>query len=126
MALTADNLDLSVLRMEGATPIAGFVLQNGTPNILSWTAPNDDQMHRFTVYYVVRVTSAETGGASQVTWNGPDGTAVTTALDPGGHGNGMFSGSQQKLIAPGSTVTVQQSSALTVGAALMWSELWGA
>jgi hypothetical protein len=30
-----------------------------------------------------------------------------------------------QVVKPGSTVTIAQTSAMTVGAAVMWAEIWG-
>lgn len=103
----------------------GFALQNGTPTILSWTAPNDGQLHRFQIIPSADVTSTMTGGQVNATWTYPDGN---------GDGGGLVSGGQvagnnganfiSRIIAAGSTVTIKQTSALTGGAAKMWAEIW--
>ena len=49
-------------RLVATTGVNGFMLQNATPNILSWTAPNDGNMHRLIVFATLHVTSSETGG----------------------------------------------------------------
>jgi hypothetical protein len=117
------DLGMQWLALVASTGLSGFALQNGTPSIISWTAPADGQMHRFMLTEVVHVTSSETGGATQAAWTAPDGTATSTALNSGTHTNGVFSVSQVKMIAPGSTVIYQQSSALTAGAAIAYAEI---
>jgi len=116
----------SLLQNVASTGPAGFALQNATPNILTWTAPADGQMHRFMIIEVVHVTALETGGITQVAWTAPDGTATSTQLNAGAHAIGEFSTSQIKLVAPGTTVTYQQSGALTGGAAQAYAEIWAA
>jgi len=116
---------LGGLVIQGATSVTGYTLVNGTGTIVSWSVPSDGAMHQFSCVAVQRVTSAETGGSIQVTWNVPDGTATTTSLFAGGGGTGVSSFSQQKLVQPGSTVVVQQNTALTAGAAVAWVQLWG-
>lgn len=112
-----------------ATPLAGFALQNGTPTIISWTAPNDGKLHRFLLSATQHVTSAQTGGGVNVTYTAPDGSAGT--LFPFGAGNGVgvsgpLAASQGPVeVEAGSTVTVVQGGALTAGAATVWAELWG-
>lgn len=114
------------LTLQNSTQLAGFTLQNATPNIISWSVPNDGQVHRFAVYGQVRVTSAETGGAIQVAYTYPDGSAVTDSLDAGGHAATHQTFSVRLIMcAPGTAVTVQQSSALSAGAAVAWAEIWG-
>lgn len=117
------------LALQASTGLAGFALVNGTPNIISWTAPADGKMHRVIVPLAVIVTSAETGGAVGISYTDPSGVARTATVNSGGHGAGPWSYDfpQQvaQVIAPGSTFTLQQSSALTVGAATVYAELWG-
>jgi hypothetical protein len=108
-----------------STGVNGFALQNGTPNILSWVAPNDGQAHRVTVVAELRVTSAETGGQVNLSGTLPDGTAFSFAVENGGQGGGQFrSQFTDMLVQAGSTTTLAQNSALTVGAAVLWAELW--
>ena len=109
-----------------ATPAAGFALQNATPNIITWTAPNDGVNHRVQIFGGKRVTVGETGGVVQVNATDPGGGAIARQLDPGGHVAGDFVyTAAQFLVQAGTTVTVQQSSALTVGASVTWAEIWG-
>jgi len=112
-----------------STPASGTALANGTQTILTWTAPNDGNMHRFALTSVVHVTSAETGGGLQLQWKLPDGTADTNGLYAGGSGTGIQinpgGGVFMQLVEPGTTVNFVQTSALTAGAATVWAELWG-
>jgi len=106
--------------------IAGFALQNATPNILTWTAPNDGLPHRVAVFGGVRCSVAETGGVIQINATDLAGGNIARQLDAGGHGVGSFVfTSSMILVQPGSVVTVQQSSALSLGAATAFAELWG-
>lgn len=115
-----------ILGLLAATPVAGFALQNGTPNILTWTAPADGQMHRVLVHAGLRVTSAETGGAVTLTVIQPDGSTYAPGAFAGGSGTNATSGfTAMHPVQAGSTVTLAQSSALTAGAAVVWAELWG-
>jgi hypothetical protein len=115
-----------IMGLLATTGEAGFALQNATPTILTWTAPSDGQLHRVFVIGNAHVTSAETGGGVQLSFNLPDGLAATSQiLNSGlaaGNQNGNF---QTKTVGPGSTVSVSQSSALTAGAATFWGEIWG-
>lgn len=119
------------LSMVATTGIAGFALQNGTPNILTWTPPNDGQMHRFTMFSLIHVTSAETGGLVQVAYFGPfagAGQHVATIFNAalGTDTAGQAPANPfMAVVEPGSAVTLTQTSALTVGAATVWAEIWG-
>ncbi len=118
----------SSLGLMAATPVAGFTLVNGTPNIISWTAPNDGQLHRATFFTTLHVTSGETGGAIGFTYTTPDGFAVASIqLIAGAQTNGAYTANPPRAVvcAPGSSVVVGQSSALTAGAAVVWAEIWG-
>jgi hypothetical protein len=116
---------LGGMGLQAATPVAGFALQNATPTILSWTAPNDGNQHRVLLIGSVNVTSAETGGAvtANVTPPGGGSPAVPQIL-AGGQAAGNHVGLNAAIVEAGSVVTVQQS-ALTVGAATAWVEIWG-
>lgn len=116
-----------VMGLVAATPAAGFALQNATPGILSWTAPNDGKLHRFAVVSSIDVTSGETGGLVIVTYQPPaGGFTPAQQVFAGGLGAGTAPGATIEGIAgPGTTVFVNQTSALTAGAALVWAEIWG-
>jgi hypothetical protein len=114
------------LGVVAATPLAGTALVNGTPTILSWTAPNDGVMHRVHVIGQQRVTVLEVGGAVALTATIPDGSAQAVPLAAAALAAGYFSYSPaDMLVAPGATVRVVQQTALTIGAAVMWAEIWG-
>lgn len=114
------------LALLATTGLSGFALQNGTPNILTWTAPNDGQMHRATLSGELVVTSTETGGAVQATITDPGGTVRNRSILNGGLGASFNSVTGNGwTVAPNTTVTVAQSSALTGGAAILYAELWG-
>jgi len=113
------------------TGAAGFTLINGTQNVIAWTAPSDGQAHTFTVYGQVHVTAIETGGQIQIAYTQPDGNGQTTIIDAGGHGaTGTFglgsSGNFSRQVQAGTTVTLQQGTALTAGTAVMFASLFGA
>lgn len=112
------------------TGIAGFTLGNSTPNVLTWTAPSDGAIHMFVVLSVVHVTSAETGGTIQVIFQSPISGAGNHFSQLLAGGLGTDAGGQTGttifgLVQPGSTVTVQQTTPLTAGAATAWLEIWG-
>jgi hypothetical protein len=117
----------AALGLQAATPVAGFALQNGTPSILTWTTPNDGKQHRFLVLASLDVTSAETGGQVTVTYNTPDGGAGSHTLFSANTAGGVFTpvASFMIICEANTTVTIAQATALTVGAATVWAEIWG-
>ena len=60
--------------LQATTGVAGFPLQNGYPDIASWTAPDDGIMHRVQIYALLIVTSTETGGQVEAFFTLPGGT----------------------------------------------------
>lgn len=113
---------------QAATPLAGYTLVNGTGNIITWNVPNDNQLHRFTVFAAEDITVATTGGTIAVSFTMPDNTGGAWGVLPGTQASLGFNFSQTSylvLAKPGTTVTVLQSSALTAGAAVAWAEIWG-
>lgn len=113
--------------LQAATGLAGFALQNATPNLIVWTAPNDGQLHRCEVVLNKHVTVAETGGAVNcVASSSPDGAGILSTVSfAGGQGVGVFQAAPVFFIPAGGSVTVRQSSALTAGASVVWAEIWG-
>lgn len=113
------------LSLVASTPVAGFALQNATPTIITWTAPNDGALHRVVAVVSLHVTSNETGGAVNLSVTLPDGTARLPAVLAGGTAIGTLAGNYTvSHVQANTTVTLQQSSALTVGAAVVWADLW--
>jgi hypothetical protein len=106
---------------------AGFALQNATPSILSWTAPNDGQPHRVMVVGNENVSSATTGGQVNMTFFRADGSGSNSVPIFGGTvGAGYHAiGDNFAVVAPGQTVSIAQNTAMTGGAATIWLELWG-
>lgn len=116
-----------VMGLLAATPLAGVPLINGTQVLCTWTAPNDGQMHRVMAFASLLVTSPETGGAVNLSVTLPaPGAGANDALFNGGAAAGsQMSYNPGSLVQPGSTVTVNQATALTAGAATLWAEIWG-
>jgi hypothetical protein len=121
-ALTA----LGGLGLQADTAAAGYTLINGTGNIITWTPPNDGNLHWCTIFGGVHVTTLEAGGAISVTYNYPDGTSSTDTLASGNQspGHNLFTARLMPVEA-GVIVTVAQVSALTSGAAVAWAGIWG-
>ena len=112
------------LALQAAT-VGPFTLVNGTPTIVSWTAPNDGAEHRAMVVVSEDITVAATGGAVGWTFTAPDGSAATPTLIAGGQATGAHHATDMAIVGPGTTVTIKQSGALTIGAGVVWAEIWG-
>lgn len=110
------------------TPAGGYALQHGTPTLLSYTFPNDGNLHRAVVIANQTVSSVTTGGSVSVSWTAPDGTAgdwvALSQLNYTGWDDSV-SPTPPLLVKAGTTITVRQSTALTAGAATVWAEIWG-
>lgn len=122
------------LAQQAATPVAGVALVNGTPNILTWTAPNDGLLHRALVIGLVDVTTLEVGGQVTLSWTLPNGNAGSSPVAAAGLAAGpqwfgpttaIAVGMLALPVKAGTTVTLAQTSALTSGAAVVWAEIWG-
>jgi hypothetical protein len=97
-------------------------LTNGTPTILTYTTPNDGRPHQVLITGTMHVTSATTGGAVQGVYSAPDGLVTfTAALSAATQAVGAHpSGGTWATVAPNTTITISQSSAVTAGAAKIW------
>jgi len=114
-------------KLAGTTGLAGYTLINGTGNIpgLSWSAPPDGNMHFAMLVGEIVVTTAMTGGGTQASFTPPSGGAQTLQMSGGGLAVGARAFSNTVLaVAPGTTVIIQQSAALTAGAAILFAGLW--
>jgi hypothetical protein len=114
------------LTLQATTGDTGYTLVNGTGVILSWTAPNDGNLHTVHVIVGLHVTNGQTGGAIALNTTLPDGATVTPNIFAGGAGIMASDQSADKIVQPGSTTTLTQSSAMSAGAATLWAEIWGA
>ncbi|HEY1668492.1 MAG TPA: glycosyl hydrolase family 28-related protein [Trebonia sp.] len=120
-ALTA----LGALRPLAATAAGGYTQVNGTGTVLTWTAPNDGQLHRVILLADLHVTTTQVGGAITMNCDFPDGFANAPSVFAGAASPGGYGAFVGRVVEAGATVTITQSSALTSGAAVMWAELWG-
>lgn len=114
------------LQLLASTGAAGFALVNGVPGILSVVFPLDGNLHRFIVFAYLAITTLEVGGAINVNLSG--GGGFPASLYPGAQAAGLRVNSLSGLaVASGgaNSVTVQQASALTGGAATLFAEIWG-
>jgi hypothetical protein len=119
--------NISQLNLVATTGITGFALVNGTPTILSWTAPNDGNLHRIMFFASMDVSSNETGGAVDIVFTDPAGTIVVWSFFLANQNAGYNYGQATiifPIVKPGTTVYITQGTALTAGAATLWAEIW--
>lgn len=103
----------------------GFALVNGTPLIVSWGAPADGNNHRAILMTTMQVTSGATGGQVTATVTTPDGNTSSPQVYAVNLGGGFHSANATIFnIKAGTTLTVQQATALTGGAATVFCEIW--
>jgi hypothetical protein len=113
------------LQQQAAVGDAGFALQNATPTIISWTAPNDGHKHRWLILCTINVTSAETGGIVVASFT-LAGVLSQPQLTAGGSAAQIVNANYRGgLCDPGTTVSIIQQSALSAGAATLFGEIWG-
>lgn len=102
---------------------SGFALQNATPTILTWTAPNDGNLHSFLVNFRCIVSSNETGGHVGFTFSST-GNGINLNSGTEGAGDHSNESGNTWVAFPGETITVSQLTALSVGAATVYCEIW--
>jgi hypothetical protein len=111
--------------LQATTGIAGFPLVNGTPTILTWTPPNDGNMHYALLMATLIVTVAQTGGIVTLGYNDPSGVARGRTVYAGGLGVSYnLSGYQITPVQGGVPVLVTQS-AQTAGTSTLWAAIFG-
>jgi hypothetical protein len=114
-----------ILALQATTGAAGYTLVNGTGNIITWTAPNDGNMHRVVLMAILLVTTTEVGGSLNVAYTLPNGTAENSQVIVGAQTPGAkLISTAVFLIEANTAFTFQQASALTSGAAVAWAEIW--
>ena len=118
---------LTAMPIQAETALAGYTLVNGTGTVVSWTAPNDGALHRFLILGTLAVSVATTGGSISEVWTTPNGTASGTgiALFTATKAVGVFQASVNGHAQAGTTVTIQQQTAMTAGTAVMWVTIFG-
>lgn len=115
-----------VIGLLAQTAPGGFALQNGTPVLLSWTAPNDGKQHRVAFVCQQFTTAAQTGGQVNISGTDPLGNTFSFGALAAGAGAGAHVNTNSwDLISPGTTVQLVQTTALTAGASIVCAELWG-
>lgn len=95
---------------------AAFALTGGTPTIFTWTAPADGNPHQVSLSASNNCTVAETGGQVTLSYT-INGAAKTPTVFAGGAATGVTVFNTIVTVDPGTTVTLAQATAVTVGAA---------
>lgn len=109
-----------------STEPTGFALQDATPAILTWTTPNDGNLHSVVLTLSLIVSSAQTGGVVQVHFT-IGGQSASLQLYNGGLGTGYHAPSLNYMpftADPNTTVTLEQTTAQTAGAAALYAQIW--
>jgi hypothetical protein len=123
------QINPSGLIKRASTGVPGYTLADSTNTILTWTAPNDGQMHRAELWAIKYVTVVEVGGGVSYSNTMPNGDTNFYDFDAGNNPVGVVTEYLQPwnvLLAPGGTIFIAQQSALTSGASIIWAEIWGA
>lgn len=107
------------------TGASGVALTNGYQNIVTWTAPNDGNLHTVTLIGDMNVTSTLTGGGVSLQFTTPAGTVTYTNFLNNGVVGDHQSSTQPLLVKAGSEVILYQTSPMTAGAATVYIEIWG-
>lgn len=116
------------LVLAATTGVSGYSLVNDTGTIISWTAPADGELHRYKIFAQQSVTSAMTAGELAIVFKSVDGTTETQQFSAGGFSDGVYGPGSfswlDGLIEAGSTITLEQFSAMTAGTSTFWAEIW--
>jgi hypothetical protein len=121
------------LQLQSSTGPAGLALQNGTPTLLTYTAPADGNLHVVEILSALVVTTLEVGGAigASVVGSAPFGNGGPNPIFASAQAAGSYYGGVTGLmvplrfvVGPGCTVNVAQTAALTGGAAAYYGEIW--
>lgn len=113
-------------RLVATTGPDGMSLINGTQTILAWTAPDDGQIHRVKIFSYLHVATDEIGGDVKII---PGDGGFSWNAHNGSKGAGDFhildGGPGDIVLLPGTSVSLEQTVALTGGAATVYAEMWG-
>lgn len=111
---------------QAKTPLAGFALQNGTSDILTWTTPNDGNLHTVDVAGVLVVSLLEVGGLIRLLYT-LGGNQIAQTLWAGGSAVGNYYSAFAGAVTcdPNTTQRLQQNTALTSGSASLFATILG-
>lgn len=107
------------------TSSTGVALINGTQTILTATVPNDGKVHQIIVTYSKHVTTALTGGALTLTWHTATGqvSGPVTNSTAVGYSYNSTTSRLTTIVAPGTVITLAQTTAVTAGAAKVYGKI---
>jgi hypothetical protein len=114
----------STLTPNVRTAVAGFALQNATPNVVTFTTPNDGQLHAYDVAASLNVTVLEVGGQVSLNYTS-GGHAYSVVVFASALAAGNYTFSQNITADPNAAVTIAQTAALTGGAAQIFAAISG-
>ena len=119
----------AAMTLVATTGAAGVGLINGTQTILTWTAPNDGNLHYAQFCATMVVSVNQTGGACQVNGQAPTGAVSANPIFAGSLGAGVYLGNNNDAIAtfavgPGKTASLTQQTAQTLGTAVIYAALF--
>jgi hypothetical protein len=117
------------LKLRASLGSAGFPLGSTAPaTMLTFTTPDDGQIHAVQIFATMRITTAYTGAEISLTYVDPFGsTSIVPAWIPAGSssGTGAYRGGVSAVLAnPNTAVTLIQETALTAGAGTFYGEIW--
>jgi hypothetical protein len=117
----------AAVNLLATTGVGGFALQDATPTILTWTAPNDGNMHRVQLWGELQVGTTAAGGQISLSYTTPGGSSEEVQIIAGSQAAGVsyLAGNSRVTVAPSTTVSLVQATALTSGAATIYMEMWG-
>lgn len=116
------------VKQAASTIGTGFAMQNASDvTILQYTAPNDGKVHQVLLaMQIIAGAAGSTGGAIVYIYT-QGGTQFITSLSGGGLSANQVVGLNANFVSlavdPGTTVTLQQQTAVTVGAAKVYAAL---
>jgi hypothetical protein len=106
---------------------AAFGTGTGTGTALSgltYTTPDDGQLHRVDALLDINVAVALTGGQFSLVCVDPSGSTFKPQLIAAASGTGPTSGGVTRLVGPNTTVSIVLNSAITAGSGTYWGQLW--
>jgi hypothetical protein len=101
-------------------------LVNGTQDIVTWTAPNDGNLHSVIFTYRENCTANETGGQIYVmVYDSANNVVCGSQVSGGGTFSGQYIRSTEApAIRPGERVALYQYTPVSAGAMTIYAELW--
>jgi trimeric autotransporter adhesin len=115
------------LSQVATTGLTGVALVNGTGNLsgMTWTAPNDGNLHRVLLLATTVASGSPSGGIIQASYTDPSNTARASQGAFATQASGYNYPSQFVwMIYPNTTFLLKQTSPLTAGSATLYGDIW--